>query len=311
MGACPCYCAGDEAAEVTYVGGASARPVLGYFVLTCALSWGLLAVFLGAHGRWGTPAAMPVAVLYMFGPAVAALIFQRRAERPVAELGLSLKPQPSWLVAWILPVVVAAAVFGLGLLLPGVRYDGTMAGFYATLRQSLPAERVAELQAAVAQVSVHPALLATAEALVVGPTVNALVALGEELGWRGYLYEALKGVGFWRASALVGVMWGMWHAPIILLGYNYPQHPQLGVSFMILFCLLWAPLFAWVRQRAGSVGASAVLHGTLNAVAGVPMMVTQGGNDLLVGVTGAVGLAVLAVANLVLFLVFRSGRDRG
>jgi len=288
-----------------------ARPVLGYFVLTCGLSWGLLAVFLGMHGRWGTPAAMPVAVLYMFGPAIAAAIFQRRAERPLSELGTDLRPRRSWLAAWALPVVISLITFALGFTLPSVHFDASMAPFYAKLAETLPADQVAELRAAFAKLPVHPALLAAVQAVLLGPTVNAVVAFGEELGWRGYLFEALKGFGFWRSSALVGLMWGLWHAPIIMLGHNYPDHPYVGVSMMIVFCLLWAPLFAWVRERSGSVGAPAVLHGTINALAGVPLMVTQGGSDLLVGVTGAVGLGVVAVANFVLFVARRRPPDPG
>jgi membrane protease YdiL (CAAX protease family) len=288
-----------------------ARPVLGYFVLTCALSWGLLAVFLGMHGRWGTAAAMPVAVLYMFGPALAAAILQRRAERPLSELGVSLRPRRSWIVAWALPVIVAAATLGLGFALPSVHFDPSMTPFFARLAESLSADQVAQTRAAFAKLPVHPALLAAVQAALIGPTLNAVVAFGEELGWRGYLFEALRGVGFWRSSALVGLMWGVWHAPIILLGHNYPEHPQAGVSLMIVFCVLWAPLFAWVRERSGSVGAPSVLHGTLNALAGVPLMVTQGGSDLLVGMTGAVGLGVVAVANLVLFVARRRGPDPG
>lgn len=288
-----------------------ARPVLGYFVLTCGFSWGVLAMFLSMQGRWGAGASGLVKLVYLFGPAMAAAVFQRRAERPLSELGTDLRPRRSWLAAWALPVVVSLAAFALGFALPGVHFDSGMTSFFSTLGESLPPDQVAEVRTAFAKMPLHPALVGAVLAALLGPPVNAVVAFGEELGWRGYLFEALKGFGFWRSSALVGLMWGVWHAPLVMLGENYPSHPYIGVSMMILFCVLWAPLFSWVRERTGSVGGPAVLNGTMSALAGVPLTVTQGGSDLLVGLTGAVGLGVVAVANFVLFVARRRPPDPG
>jgi membrane protease YdiL (CAAX protease family) len=38
--------------------------------------------------------------------------------------------------------------------------------------------------------------------LALGPTLNAVGALGEEIGWRGFLYKELAPLGFWRCSLL-------------------------------------------------------------------------------------------------------------
>lgn len=62
--------------------------------------------------------------------------------------------------------------------------------------------------------------------------------------------------------------------------------------------MLLSPIFGYVRMRARSVIAAAVIHGSLNASAGLAIMVMRGGNDLTVGVTGLAGLIVLAVANV-------------
>src|SRR5436305_814196 len=62
------------------------------------------------------------------------------------------------------------------------------------------------------------------------------LAFGEQWGWRGYLLPRLLPLGQWPALLLSGAIWGLWHAPVILLGYNYPQHPILGVLVMVGTC---------------------------------------------------------------------------
>jgi uncharacterized protein len=109
-------------------------------------------------------------------------------------------------------------------------------------------------------------------AVTVGPLFNTLFALGEELGWRGYLLPTLLPLGQWRAILLSGAIWGVWHAPAILQGHNYPDHPVLGVFLMIGFCVLMGVFLSWVYLRAQSPWAPALGHGTLNAVAGFPLI---------------------------------------
>jgi membrane protease YdiL (CAAX protease family) len=98
----------------------------------------------------------------------------------------------------------------------------------------------------------------------------------------------------------IGLVWGLWHAPLVLLGYNYPQHPLAGVGMMTLFTLLLTPALLYVREKGGSLLVPALLHGTLNAVAGLSLLAVERTNDLLVGVLGLPGLFLLAAFNLYL-----------
>ena len=143
-----------------------------------------------------------------------------------------------------------------------------------------------------------------------GITINAVAAFGEELGWRGLLQREFGFMGFWKSSAIIGLVWGIWHGPIILQGHNYPEHPHAGVLMMILFCLLLSPLFSYVRLKAQSVIAAAVIHGSLNATVGLAIIVVKGGNDLTVGVTGLAGFIVLTLVNLGIF-IFARKRSHG
>jgi len=102
-------------------------------------------------------------------------------------------------------------------------------------------------------------------------------------------------------SWIIGLVWGVWHTPIILMGHNYPDHPMAGVAMMILFCILFSPFFTLVTIRSGSVIAAALLHGSFNALGGTSVMLLKGGNDLLIGTSGLAGMMVLLVLNLVIW----------
>ena len=100
--------------------------------------------------------------------------------------------------------------------------------------------------------------------------------MGEELGWRGYLLPKLEPHGQARAIVLSGVIWGVWHMPVILQGHNYPEHPLLGVFLMIVFCVLFGAFLSWLYLRTRSPWAPALGHGTLNAVGGLPLLFMPG-----------------------------------
>jgi membrane protease YdiL (CAAX protease family) len=247
----------------------------------------------------------------MYVPLAAAVVVQKYIYRePVREaIGLSFKINRWFLAAWLFPVAAALAAFGVGLILPGVAYSPEMSGMFQRFQSALTPEQLERMRAQIAALPVHPFWLGLGQALVAAVTINAVAAFGEEAGWRGFLQRELAGLGFWKSSFAVGFIWGVWHAPIIIQGHNYPEHPRLGVLFMILFCLFYTPILIFVRIRARSVIAAAVMHGSINASWGLSVMLLSGGSDLIVGVAGIAGLAVLALVDLVLFLSRRAPAD--
>ena len=146
--------------------------------------------------------------------------------------------------------------------------------------------------------------------LAAGVTVNMVVALGEEAAWRGMLHTALRPrLGARGAGLLIGLVWGLWHAPLVWEGYNYalpqgpvcPGAPARGPWAVLAFTLLAAALgllLAGLRERYESVVAPAAGHGTINAVAGLAAMLA-GGPRLLSPPAGLlVAIAALLVAPL-------------
>ncbi len=137
------------------------------------------------------------------------------------------------------------------------------------------------------------------QGLLAGLTINAVFAFGEEYGWRGVLADELRPLGNVRANLLTGVLWGLWHAPvIILLGHNYGTEWGWGVPMMVLWTTPFAFLLTWVRERARSVVAPAILHGAYNGTIGVFALVLTGSNLLValpMGILMALVLTVLAL----------------
>jgi len=278
-----------------------------FTVLTYGFSYLVIDVYLGLGGKWEFPGLLVVGAAYMFVPMVMAIVVQKLVYRePVIEpLGISFKLNRWFLVAWLLPLAIVLATLGVSLLFPGVRYDPTMAALGERLRMPLTAQQLAELKGP-AGLPFHPFWIWLAGGLIGGVTVNALVGFGEELGWRGLLQRELGFLGFWKMSAAIGIIWGFWHVPLILHGQNYPQHPVAGMFMMTVWTLLLSPIFSYIRLKASSVIAAAVLHGTLNGTLGLAVVVIAGGSDLTVGATGLAGFIVLALANVGLFLYDRA-----
>jgi uncharacterized protein len=102
------------------------------------------------------------------------------------------------------------------------------------------------------------------QTLILGPLLGLLITFGEEYGWRGYLQPALTGLGRVRGVALVGVIWGIWHWPIIWMGYNYPGHPFLGSLLMLLISMGLAFLLGYAVLKAKGIWIAAFLHATVN-----------------------------------------------
>lgn len=128
-------------------------------------------------------------------------------------------------------------------------------------------------------------------------TINAVFALGEEIGWRGYLYTLLwQRLGPVKATLVVGAAWGLWHYPAaLLLGHNYQVHRVEGpLVFTALTILMTAPMML-LRRDSGSVLPAASFHGAVNAWWGLTVLLSPSLGELQGGL-GAVGLAAWALS---------------
>jgi membrane protease YdiL (CAAX protease family) len=245
---------------------------------------------------------------YMFLPMICALgvkfVICRKTHVRVSlrETGLlRFKIRWSWLVAWILPVVIVLLTIFVNTLLPECEFNTDMSAM-------VPADSVPEEQKEMVSMLMTPAFLIVTtiiSGLFAGATINALFAFGEEYGWRNYLIAALRDKKFACASIFIGIVWGLWHFPLILLGHNYPQHSVAGVFMMVIFCVLLSFIETYFVLKAKSVYPAAIFHGTINAVAGLNVLLIKGGNDLINGASGLSGFIVMAVVIAIIYVFDR------
>ena len=145
--------------------------------------------------------------------------------------------------------------------------------------------------------------------VVIGPIVNIIPTMGEELGWRGYLLPKLRMFLPDRAALVItGAIWGIWHLPIIVMGHNYGTgywgYPVLGILSMIVFCVVLGIIEGSISIKLESAIPAAMIHSTVNAGAVLPNIFVKSGYNPLLGpaITGLIGglpFIILAVILLI------------
>ncbi len=250
------------------------------------------------------PLAPLLMILMMFTPALATLIVTRWISPPpggiVKATGLVIGKGRRWgwywLFAWTVPGLVMIVSPFVSALLGVYDLDLSLSGFRALLNATGAGDALSNLS--LWSIVVTQLLIA----LVIGLLMNAIPVFGEEWGWRGYLLPNLLPLGQWPALIISGVIWGLWHTPIILLGYNYPTNPVLGVMMMTVFCVLVGILLGWTRLATGSVWPAVIGHGSLNAFGGVIVLFARAGSTVdtvwatALGLTGwPLWLSVIAI----------------
>ena len=271
------------------------KKVATFVGLTYGLAYLFAALYFAEGGTMKPPGLFVLLLVYMFIPMTSAIIVQKLVYRaPLKKpLRIAFRPNRWFLVAWVLPVLIALATLGVSLLFPGVTLSPGKKDLFEDFL--LTPDRLG--------IHTHRFWVGFCLALLQGPvtgiTFLGILAFGGEVGWRGFLQRELGALGFWKASAIIGLTWGFWYAPLIPRGLNYPLHPWAGVFVMTAMTVLLAPLLGYMTIKADSVVAAALFMGTFNGAAAVLATYgVQGGNDLLMGMSGLAGLIVLLIANV-------------
>ena len=233
---------------------------------------------------------------YMLIPTISVLITQKICgEKLFSDVGVNFKINKWWIVAWLLMPVINILAMLSSTLLPGVSLDPNSE--LVKIAITGMSEKGVEIDGwGLLSITIFSSMFA-------GLTINAFLALGEEIAWRGFLPRIMSAWEFWKKSLVIGLIWGFWHMPLILMGHNYPDHPIAGVFMMILLCVVMTPVFLYLREKSGSTMVAAIAHGTLNGSAGISVMYLAGGNDLLCGTTGLVGIIILVILDLLIYLL--------
>jgi len=259
------------------------RGLLRYFALLLPLSALLEGLIIRTHN--------PVWLLVlMWVPTLASVVARLTLHEGFADVSFRLSGRRGWyslVFALGFPIVV-------GLVAYGAAWTSGLAQF------------VGPTQAAGRTV---PPLLGFAITLLLGGTIevlpSALLAAGEEIGWRGYMLTRLIDAGVPQPVLVSGLIWGLWHVPLILAGmYAAGPVPLLSAALFMGAVISVSYVFARLRLATGSVWPAIVLHGAWNSVIQGPFDSSTAGAERLLW-TGESGILVVLTLVLATLIVVR------
>jgi uncharacterized protein len=190
----------------------------------------------------------------MWCPALAAFITLKLNRRSLSDLGWKWPETKYALMSWYVPLLYAAIAYA-------IVWIGGLGGF--------PNHEFVSTLIARMGLPVSPLLATFLYVLLVGSfgLVRSLSsALGEEIGWRGFLVPELsKNVSFTATALLSGIVWSLWHYPILIFAdYNAGTPTWYGLSCFTVMVIAISFVFAWMRLKSGSLWTGALLHASHN-----------------------------------------------
>lgn len=290
------------------------KRVLVYIAITFALTWlyAILLIYPIANGEAlnGIPslATQLVVAAAMFCPAIGVLL-----TRLVTREGFKnawLKPHikgniKTYLLAWFGPAILTFAGMGIYFLLFPNNLDLSFSYMKAMMAaagtpyeaQAVPMDLLMTIQCV--------------QAVFLAPAMNFVTCFGEEWGWRGYLLPKIsKHFSTIPTLLITGIIWGLWHAPLTIIGHNYGLgywgFPFTGIAMMCVFCIVLGVFLSYITLKTGSCIPAILAHGAINGIAAIGMYFTYDGGNPFVGPapTGVIGIIpfVLVAIPMVVYL---------
>jgi membrane protease YdiL (CAAX protease family) len=192
----------------------------------------------------------------MWCPAMAAFLALLVTRGDIASLGLSRFAPRYSLAGYLIPLAYVTVGYvlvwstGLGGFpsAKGIAELAKMVGWHVTAPASF----------------IPPYFFLVATTFMVGSVAHAL---GEEIGWRGYLAPRMVArLGFTWGAILSGAIWACWHLPIMIFGgYNAGTPFWFGFSCFASFVIASAVIMTWLRLKSNSVWPSVIMHASHNA----------------------------------------------
>jgi len=157
-------------------------------------------------------------------------------------------------------------------------------------------------------------LIQTVQAVFLAPILNFVTCFGEEWGWRGYLLPKVsKHFSTIPTLLITGIIWGLWHAPLTIIGHNYGLgywgFPFTGIAMMCVFCIVLGVFMSYVTLKTGSCIPAILAHGAVNGIAAIGIYFTFDGGNPFVGPapTGIIGLIPFLI--VAIFMTIQLSRN--
>ena len=275
--------------------------------LSLVLAW-LVALPLWLSQSRPTWLIQVTALVMMPMPTLAAIITHRiyHSDKPFIDVTALRGGKPLTVLRWCCVASFSVVIQLIATIMVGALSGaGNFSFSDAAIRARLP--HVPGVSSALDPSTLPPAWLLLVIALVSGIiggfSFNAIAALGEEVGWRGWWASQRQGQNFWVNAVVIGAIWGLWHLPINMVGYNYPGANRVAAcSMFVVYCICAGSLLLELRNRSHSIYPAAVAHSTINGLVGICALFMDSSPTmwLVYSPTGVVGCVILVVITLVL-----------
>ena len=278
------------------------RRILYFTILAIVIGW-LIALSIPALGLYyGDKTSAIILAIMMFSPMISSVL-----TRVITKEGFKkmyLKPNFKGNIKNYIIVFFGISIL---LLLSGILYFIIFPNILDTnLTQINLMLKMSGIEGLTAKKYI---VISVLQIIFIGPIVNIVPTLGEEIGWRGYLLPKLREIYSDRiALVITGIIWGMWHLPVIVMGHNYGTdyigYPYLGILAMIFFCVVLGIIMGYATIKIDSVIPAAMIHSTINAGAMLPILLIDKPSNTLLGpaITGLIGGIPFIILAIILFV---------
>ena len=254
------------------------KKVIKFTLITYVIAW-LIQIpaaiyYINHQGAFGKSVFQVGAAISMFAPLLATLITNHTLK------GMGWKPNVKGNVKWIIfailvPVIIVVTGAVLFYSIYPDLFDPTASLYLKKTGADMGVDLLGQLE----EKGVSPqtyVVISAFSALTGGSFFNMFVAVGEEAGWRGFLYPELrKGFGRVTTWIIAGIIWAAFHFPLMLIaGYEYGTDylgaPVLGLIVFSVNCIVNGALHEIVYDKTKCIWFSALFHGAINAWANIP-----------------------------------------
>jgi membrane protease YdiL (CAAX protease family) len=230
----------------------SRRQAATYLLLVAIFSSIFYFLILRAHAVGGGRGLYVAGIMWC--PALAGILTLKLNGRSLAELGWRWPKTKYAVMSWGIPLLYGAIAYV-------IVWASGMGSFpnHDFMRELVPAMKF----------GASPVISTIVYVLLMGSfglARSLSTALGEEIGWRGFLVPELsKTLGFTSTALISGVVWACWHYPILIWGdYNAGTPTWYGLTCFTVMVIAIGFVFAWMRLKSGSLWTGAILHASHN-----------------------------------------------
>ncbi|HFK1784083.1 CPBP family intramembrane glutamic endopeptidase [Bacillus cereus] len=242
--------------------------------------------------------SMPLIVVYMFTPALSSILTRIILKEGFKDVSFSLGNLKIWKgigFALLIPMIICGITYSIAWLSGIAGFQYPEVGMFILE----PIYNMLGLQYVTAPSSFIYLVVLSG---IFGSLLGLIPALGEEMGWRGYMLTRLVDAEFSRPILISGLIWATWHVPIVIAGL-YVAGPSVVLSVLgIYLCIVpFGYIIAYLRLITGSIWPSVIIHATWNAIIQGPFTRASTGyqTEIWIGESGLITAIIILITAII------------